>query len=259
MNYNEVKIITSEGGLEAITGLLLSLEINETIINSGSTAIDILDKKDSYEWDYVNPDIFTDEEVNADSVAEILFYLECTKEGEDLYNRVLSEIENLKKSGEKWLSNTEISKSIVEDTDWINEYKNTLKPVYIGDNIVVRPTWCNPVSIKEDTIEIVMDPGMAFGTGDHPTTSMCAEFLIEENCKDKVVLDVGTGSGILGILAYKLGAKETVGVDIDSIAVEVAKENADLNGCDNSVSFIEGDLTKGLNIKADIVVGNLMA
>ena len=104
-----------------------------------------------------------------------------------------------------------------------------------------------------------LDPGMAFGTGDHETTSMCAVLMDEVSCEGKDVLDVGTGSGILAIAADLLGANEILGVDIDPIAVEVAIENGKINNCGDNVKFIEGDLTKGIDFKADIVVANLMA
>ena len=100
---------------------------------------------------------------------------------------------------------------------------------------------------------------MAFGTGDHATTSMCAVLMDEAGCEGKKVLDIGTGSGILAIAADLLGASDILGVDIDPSAVEVAIENAEVNGCGDNVRFIEGDLTKGIDFRADIVVANLMA
>ena len=100
---------------------------------------------------------------------------------------------------------------------------------------------------------------MAFGTGSHETTSLCALFLEEIGCFEKSVLDLGTGSGILAIAAARLGAPKVLGIDIDSVAVEVARENMCINQCDDVVTILEGDLVKGVDFKADIIVANLMA
>lgn len=258
MKYSEIKIKTSEGGMETVTGLLLSLGIEETVINAGSTAMDILDKKEGYEWDYVNPDIFTGEKISSQNEAEILFYLSQDDEGEKLYSLVEEKIQELKKADIGDLGALKVEKTVVDDCDWIKIYRDSLKAIALGDRIIVKPTW-KEIENLDNKIEINLDPGMAFGTGDHPTTSMCAELMIECGCEGKDILDVGTGSGILAIIAQKLGGNHILGVDIDEIAVEVARENGRINNCTDNVIFEAGDLTKGLDFQADIVVGNLMA
>lgn len=152
----------------------------------------------------------------------------------------------------------DVEVATIDDQEWMNSYKDHFKTIDLTDHIIVKPSWEDvPEGNTKQVLEL--DPGMAFGTGDHETTSMCAVLMDEVGCEGKDVLDVGTGSGILAIAADLLGAKEILGVDIDPIAVEVAIENGKINKCGDNVKFIEGDLTKGIDFKGDIVVANLMA
>jgi len=115
----------------------------------------------------------------------------------------------------------------VDDEDWLESWKATVTPVRIG-RFLVRPTWSD--ASAPDAITIALDPGMAFGTGLHPTTQQCLEAVSYMDVEGLRVLDVGTGSGILAIAAAKRGAREVVGVDTDPLAVRAAKENAEANG-----------------------------
>jgi ribosomal protein L11 methyltransferase len=114
----------------------------------------------------------------------------------------------------------------IRDEDWLEAWKASFTPIRIGA-FRIRPTWSEPVA--DDAIEIVLDPGMAFGTGLHPTTRQCVEAVGELAVAGRRVLDVGTGSGILAIAAAKCGAREVVAVDIDEIAVAATRENAERN------------------------------
>lgn len=254
MKYLQAEIYTSELGIEEITGILMNLGINETVIENPRTAAEILEKKHDYEWDYVDECFF-----DKDAEPKIVFYLSNDEEGKKLYDKIADEISQLAKSADQEdLGRLDMKVSVVDDEQWINSYKEHFKTIDLTENIIVKPSWENVP--KGNTKKILeLDPGMAFGTGDHATTSMCAVLMDEIGCKDKDVLDVGTGSGILAIAADLLGASDILGVDIDPTAVEVACENAKANGCGNNVRFIEGDLTKGIDFKADIVVANLMA
>ena len=146
--------------------------------------------------------------------------------------------------------------SEVDEQDWANEWKNYYKPTKIGEKIVVKPTW-EEYEKKEDDLIVELDPGMAFGTGTHETTTMCIQQLekyVNENSK---VFDIGCGSGILAISAAKLGAKDVLAVDLDEVAVKVSKENVSLNNVD--VKVMHGNLMEVVNDKADIVVANIIA
>jgi ribosomal protein L11 methyltransferase len=122
----------------------------------------------------------------------------------------------------------------VPEEDWSELWKLHFNPTPIGKRLLVRPTWSSPID-EPERIEIVLDPGQAFGTGDHPTTRLCLELLeslVDSGRfdEDSRILDLGTGSGILAIAATKLGCRRVLASDIDPVAVEVARENAALNG-----------------------------
>ncbi len=121
----------------------------------------------------------------------------------------------------------ELAVRTVEDEDWLEAWKATVTPIHIG-RFLVRPTWSD--AEEDGAITIALDPGMAFGTGLHPTTQQCLEAVSYLDLDGLRVLDVGTGSGILAIAAAKRGAREVIGVDTDPLAVRAAKENAEANG-----------------------------
>ncbi|MBQ8697134.1 MAG: 50S ribosomal protein L11 methyltransferase, partial [Clostridia bacterium] len=133
---------------------------------------------------------------------------------------------------------TAISVDGVDEADWENEWRKYYHPVHIGDRITVVPAW-QEYDAREDEVTVKMDPGLAFGTGTHETTRLCATLLEKYMSEGDTVLDVGTGSGILAIIARKLGAGETAGTDIDPVAVRVAKENATDNG--EEINFFVSD------------------
>jgi ribosomal protein L11 methyltransferase len=153
----------------------------------------------------------------------------------------------------------------VQETDWAEAWKEHYHPIPIGRKLMIVPAWLeNP---QPERIAIRMDPGMAFGTGTHPTTQLCLE-LIEEVLADtgggSTVIDVGCGSGILGVAAIKLGASHVLGVDIDRLAVKVSRENAAANGVGERMETGEGSVKEVLGgnfsvRQADIVLANILA
>ena len=144
------------------------------------------------------------------------------------------------------------------EEDWADSWKQYYKPIKIGKSLVVVPMW-EKYDANDGEIIVKMDPGMAFGTGTHETTRLCATLLEEYVDNSSVMLDVGTGSGILAICASKLGAKSCYAYDIDPVAVKVAKENVK----DNDVTNIEcdvSDLLKGVKKqKYDVITANIVA
>lgn len=144
------------------------------------------------------------------------------------------------------------------DEDWLNNWKQYFQPSPVGEKLLIRPTWRKNFDPK-DRIVINLDPGLAFGTGTHETTRLCLEVLEKIVKEDTTVLDVGCGSGILGIASLLLGGKSAVGVDIDPMAVKTAKENAVLNNVEDKFTAIEGNFTEKVSGKFDIVVANIVA
>lgn len=145
----------------------------------------------------------------------------------------------------------------VKDQDWENEWKKDYKSFRISDRVVICPTW-EETEFGEKDIVVKLDPGSAFGTGTHETTSMCAE-LIDRNIKPlEKVLDLGTGSGILAIICDKLGAGSVEAVDIDRLAVDVARENCMSNGCDD-IDCYAGELSTVKGNDYTLIIANIIA
>jgi ribosomal protein L11 methyltransferase len=142
----------------------------------------------------------------------------------------------------------------IKEEDWLEAWKAQFTPLRIG-RFLVRPTWSD-TPVPDDLIELVLDPGMAFGTGLHPTTQQCLEALSKIRLERRSVLDVGTGSGILAIAAAKRGASPVVGVDTDPLAVEAARENAERNDVGMPVGMGSAADVPG---RFDVVVANLVS
>jgi ribosomal protein L11 methyltransferase len=164
-----------------------------------------------------------------------------------------------------------LSVKIVDDEDWANAWKQYFKPVRITDRITIKPTWEEYEATPEELI-IEIDPGMAFGTGTHATTSLCLQSLEKYIQSGMDVIDIGTGSGILSIGAVKLGAKHVLALDLDPVAIVSASENVALNKQEDHITVIQSDLLQvlqrnddaihhglGVTIPVDLAVANILA
>ena len=148
----------------------------------------------------------------------------------------------------------------VEEEDWQNAWKEHFDPLRIGEHLVICPTW-REVEITESDILIHLDPGMAFGTGHHPTTRTCMEILERETRPGDRILDVGCGSGILSVVAVKMGAASALGLEIDPVAARAGEENVRINGIEDKVQIVQGTLPSPLAEAQgfDIVAANISA
>jgi ribosomal protein L11 methyltransferase len=160
------------------------------------------------------------------------------------------------------LEETHFSTEEVIGHDWGEEWKKYFKPLRVSRNIVIKPTWERYAPVGRDIV-IDIDPGMAFGTGQHPSTRMCLQAMEDILLKDRTVkgwrvLDVGTGTGILGISCAKLGAERVVCVDIDKKAAEIARENVVINYVEDRVKVINRDVTT-IHETFDLIIANLTA
>ena len=144
----------------------------------------------------------------------------------------------------------------VEQEDWQNGWRKYYHPMDIGKRLAIVPSW---QEYDTDRVKLILDPGLAFGTGGHETTSLCLEALDERVRGGERVLDIGTGSGILAIAALKLGAGRAEGVDIDPVAVRTAGENAALNGVADKLTVLVGDLSDKASGRYDIITANIVA
>lgn len=268
MRFFQLKIYTDAEGIETATAILSAIGYDNIIIENGKDIDELLQEKHLYGWDYV------DESVAA---------LKDAQPNVTLYVQTDSEVHAIRQA----LTGYDIEIETVDDDEWKDKWKEYFKPTRVTDRIVIKPTWEEYAAKQEIVIEI--DPGMAFGTGTHPTTAMCIRLLekyikpgkksekqgIAQNMRDgtgkMTVLDVGSGSGILSIAACLLGAEQVTAVDIDPLAVKITRENAVLNKVEGKIDIREGDITKSLftfqsqflqnsqPLKVNIVVANLMA
>ncbi|WP_369433839.1 50S ribosomal protein L11 methyltransferase [Psychromonas sp. MME1] len=144
----------------------------------------------------------------------------------------------------------------LEDKDWEREWMENFHPMQFGERLWICPSW-KPVP-DPSAVNVMLDPGLAFGTGTHPTTALCLKWLDAQNLQDKVVIDFGCGSGILAIAALKLGAKRVIGIDIDHQAITASRDNAERNNVSDQLElYLPGDMPEGL--LADVLVANILA
>ncbi|WP_338838001.1 50S ribosomal protein L11 methyltransferase [Kurthia gibsonii] len=157
------------------------------------------------------------------------------------------------------LGENKVSTCEVDEQDWSTSWKEYYHPVKISNRFTIVPTWEDYQPVESDELIIELDPGMAFGTGTHPTTVMSLQAL-EKHVNDAVsVIDVGTGSGVLAIGAALLGAKHVHALDLDEVAVRSAIENVELNHVSNQIDVVQGDLLDTVKEPAEVVVANILA
>ena len=157
------------------------------------------------------------------------------------------------------ISINEIKTSEVDDEDWATAWKKYYHPVKISGRFTIVPTWEEYTPVDSDELIVELDPGMAFGTGTHPTTVMCMQALEKYVRKDDVVVDVGTGSGVLSIGAAMLGAKSVHALDLDQVAVIAAQENIELNKVDHIVQVTHGNLLESIAVNPQVIIANILA
>jgi ribosomal protein L11 methyltransferase len=144
----------------------------------------------------------------------------------------------------------------VDDQDWAQAWKQHYKPIHMGGRLWICPSWCEPPAAAD--INVILDPGMAFGTGDHPTTALCLEWLAQQELRGTTVLDYGCGSGILAIAALKLGARAAFAVDLDEQSLTVTRENAERNGVAGRLQIMPPAALPA-DFQAELVLANILA
>ncbi|WP_032121927.1 50S ribosomal protein L11 methyltransferase [Clostridium amazonitimonense] len=246
----EVKVITKSEAIEPITGIFYTLDVKGVAIEDPD---DILKREQgALTWDFADINIL---EYKGEA-AVVKGYFSVEDEAETIVSFIKNRIEEIKSLGID-VGEGKVLYAKVKEEDWANNWKKYYKPTKIGANIVVKPIWEEYIKAS-DEIVLELDPGMAFGTGTHETTRMCVEAIEKYVESNMDVFDIGTGSGILAIAAAMLGAKKVVGVDLDPVAVDSARENIKFNNL-NNIEVLEGNLIDVVQGKADIVVANIIA
>lgn len=249
MQWIEVNVAVTHEAVEAVADMLTSIGSKGVAIEDQQL---INDLRNSGTWELCD----IPEQENAEVVTVSAYYADDEK----LENRLAEIDEQLalieERIGKYRFGNTRFRK--VSEQDWANEWKQYFHVTHVGKSLVIKPSW-EKYAPKEGEHVIEIDPGMAFGTGTHHTTNMMMERLEKVITPDSTVFDVGTGSGILAIAAAMLGAKSVKAVDIDAVAVRVAKENVADNGLSDQIEVREGDLLHGTEGKADVIIANIIA
>lgn len=245
----EVNVIATHAAAEAVAELLQE-------IGSKGVAIEdpllLNELRASGTWELC--DIPEQEDTESVTVSG---YYPLDEKIEERLARIEAELAAIKKRvGADAIKETS-SRTLCEE-DWANAWKEFFHVTHVGKNLVIKPSW-EEYHPKEGEHVLMIDPGMAFGTGTHHTTNMMMELLENAVHPDAVVFDVGTGSGILAIAAALLGAQKITAVDIDAVAVRVAQENVAANNLQAKISVHEGDLLHGLACRADIIIANIIA
>lgn len=249
MKWAEITVQTSHEATEAVANIFHELGASGVVIEDPEL---INSYRRSGTWEYC--DIPEEEDTQTVTVTAYLPVDEELNHKLHIFEKRINDLEmhDLDKGSGK------IQLREIAEEDWSSSWKQFFHPMKIGERVVIKPSWENYQPLTNEVV-IELDPGMAFGTGTHHTTSMCIQILEDIIRPGSVVFDIGTGSGILAIVCAKLGANSVQAVDIDSVAVQVAADNIFKNKAEDIVSIKRGDLLSGVEGKADVIIANIIA
>ena len=244
--WQELTITGSREAEEAVSNILIDLGSQGVAIDDSA---DYLGQVDQY------GELFP--EVEQSERVRITGYYPDSVDIEDIAAQANERLAELDGFGLE-TGDIELTRQELAEEDWADNWKKYFEPARITHDLTIVPSWTDyEVTTGEKIIKL--DPGMAFGTGTHPTTKMSL-FALEQVLRGgETVLDVGTGSGVLSIASSLLGAKEIFAYDLDDVAVRVAQENIALNAGTENIHVAAGDLLKGVDIEADVIVANILA
>ncbi len=258
MNWLEVHIDTNHMGLEPVETMLSSLDIDGVVIDDETEFQDFLENNREY-WDYVDEDL----ESSMKGKSRITFYLPADETGFAKLGEVRIALAAMKEQRQD-CGTLLMTMADLQDADWENNWKQYYKPMEIGRRLLVVPQW--EQAEAGERVPLILDPGLTFGTGSHATTQLCLTALEEAVQGGEKVLDLGCGSGILSIAALKLGAASALAVDIDDKCLDVAYENAALNGIGKDTYTVKvGDILSDQALRSQIgggyqvVLANIVA
>lgn len=264
MNYWEITILTVSGGIDTVTGALTAAGFDDLVIEDQEEFESFLQDNREY-WDYIDETL----QAQLQGLSQIKLYLEAEDtQGLSNLQAVLQELKD--KNGDA-LGSLELTVTPLAPVDWEESWKENYPPQPVGEKLMVLPYWIGEEQ-AEGRLPVILDPGLTFGTGAHPSTQMILEFMEELALQGKNCLDLGSGSGILSIAALRLGAANAIGVDIDPKAEDIARQNAAYNGYgDPEFTALTGNVTSNkklmtqlsqthydlvlVNIVADVIIG----
>ena len=259
MSWLEVTITTAPTGIDALATALTAAGFEDLVLEDQQELEGFLDQNRAY-WDYIDEKL----QQQLQGLSRIRLYLEDTDTAG--MDRLKALLEKLQKNDDGTLGTLAMTAAPLPDTDWEESWKENYPPQPVGEKLIVLPYWLSDTD-TEGRLPVILDPGLTFGTGAHPSTRMvmsCMEQLVtpETRC-----LDLGSGSGILSIAALRLGAKSAIGVDIDPKAEDIARENAaynhfaapDFTAMTGNVLSDKQLMTKLAQQQYDLVLVNIVA
>jgi len=252
MKWSEISIHTTNEAIEPISHILHEAGASGVVIEDPFELTK--EREDQFGEIYqLNPDDYPEEGVIVKAYLPVNSFLGETVEAikESINNLIIYDID---------LGLNKVTISEVNEEEWATAWKKYYNPVKISEKFTIVPTWEMYEPVSSDELIIELDPGMAFGTGTHPTTVMCIQALERTVRPGDRVIDVGTGSGVLSIAAAQLGAEDVRAYDLDEVAVTTAKLNIKLNKVSKTVAISQNNLLNGVeDNSADVIVANILA
>ena len=249
MKWCEISIQTSHEAVELIAEIFRDLGASGVVIEDPELVNDYIT---SGKWDYTDIPIAKETEVVVEKA-----YLPVNGELEGRIQTLQQEIKALASRGVN-TAPAVLTTAELQDEDWSDTWKQYFHTEKPGERVVIKPTW-EEYAPQGDEVVIELDPGAAFGTGTHATTSMCIRQLEKLVKPGMTVFDVGTGSGILSIISAKLGAKNIQAVDYDDSVLKIVEENLEQNNVQEIISVAQSDLMQNVHGKAELVIANIIA
>lgn len=251
MKWNEIKVETGSAAVEAVSNIMME---------AGASGVAIEDALDAenYQGDGFGEVVEKKNFTELEEGALVMAYFPETTFLPEILPFITESINKLPDYGLD-IGKNRLTVSEVSEADWATAWKQYYHPVRLTRYLTIVPSWEKYEPTHEDEKIITLDPGMAFGTGTHPTTSLTLQALETVLRGGETMLDVGTGSGVLSIAGKYLGAKKVYAFDLDEVAVQAAKENFDLNPDSGEIHVAANDLLKGVEIEADVIVANILA
>ena len=249
MKWCEISIQTSHEAVELIAEIFRDLGASGVVIEDPELVNDYIT---SGKWDYTDIPIAKETEVVVEKA-----YLPVNGELEGRIQTLQQEIKALESRGVN-TAPAVLTTAELQDEDWSDTWKQYFHTEKPGERVVIKPTW-EEYAPQGDEVVIELDPGAAFGTGTHATTSMCIRQLEKLVKPGMTVFDVGTGSGILSIISAKLGAKNIQAVDYDDSVLKIVEENLEQNNVQDIISVAQSDLMQNVHGKAELVIANIIA
>lgn len=251
MDWISIYILVENDHIDALCALLSCCGASGFEINNTEELNEFINNKTD-NWDYLNENVLA----QASAKSSIKFYLADNTQGQSQLAEVNAMLDNLRLAG--GFGSLEITTDSAKDSDWAENWKKYYAPIVINNRITIVPSWEEYDDSKTEAV-VRLDPGMAFGTGDHPTTMIAMNLLASLDIKAKKVCDIGCGSGILGIAAAKLGATSVLCTDYDELSVKITSENIAENNVCNICNAQQMDLAKDVNGKHEIIIANIVA